>query len=222
MSRCMSNAFSHGHLPAGGTLIGLISDSHGQVKPLANGLAYLKDNGCDTLYHLGDICDSLHPKTADACVGLLRDFQVRCVKGNNDHSIVVNHTGRENASIQTETLDYLRQLPLVRQLEDGVMAHSLPFEKELGLACMVGTMTHDYARIFFRSFGDCILFRGHSHSPVIAWQNREGGLVSANIPLEQTIELKKRIPCIVTCGALDQGLCLLWSLTDNSVTSLRF
>jgi predicted phosphodiesterase len=222
MSRGMFDTFSQDQPFPGGTLIGFISDSHGQVKRLANGLAYLKDKGCDTLYHLGDICDSLHPETADACMGLLRDFQVRCVKGNNDHSIVVNHTGRESASIQTETLDYLRQLPLVRQLEDGFMAHSLPFDKELGLACMVGALTDDYARAFFRNSGDRILFRGHSHSPEIVWQDCEGRVVSENIPLEQTIEINERIPCIVTCGALDHSLCLLWSIEDGSITSLGF
>ena len=222
MSRGMRDTFLHDPPPLGGTLIGLISDSHGQPKRLASGLAYLKDQGCDTLYHLGDICDSLHPETADACVGLLRDFQVRCVKGNNDHSIVINYADRESTSIRIETLDYLRQLPLVSRLEGSLMAHSLPFEKELGLACMVGAMTHDYARIFFRSFGECILFRGHSHSPEITWQDCENRVVSGSIPLEQTITITERIPCIVTCGALDHSLCLLWSTKDNSVTSLRF
>lgn len=102
------------------------------------------------------------------------------------------------------------------------MAHSLPFEKELGLACMVGAMTHDYARIFLRSFGDCILFRGHSHSPEIIWQDCDGRVASDNIPLEQTIVITERLPCIVTCGALDHNLCLLWSTANSSVTSLQF
>jgi len=205
-----------------GPLIGLIADSHGRAKTMAAALEYLKAERCTHLYHLGDICDSLHPETADACVELLQDYQVKSVKGNNDHSIVVNQASRKTPSIRPETLHYLEQLPLVIQTGRTIMAHSLPFEKELGLACMVGAMTHDYARVFFRSFGDCILFRGHSHSPDIAWQDCEGRIVSANISLEQTINITERLPCIVTCGALDQGLCLLWSLTDSSVTSLRF
>jgi predicted phosphodiesterase len=158
----------HSRHSPGAPLVGFISDSHGRAGALAGALAFLKRKGCDTLYHLGDICDSLHPETADACVALLRNFQVNCVKGNNDHSLVVNHGGRESPSIQAMTVDYLSQLPLVIDLKEGVLAHSLPFEKELGLACMVGDMTRDNARTYFRMFADRILFRGHGHSPEIA------------------------------------------------------
>jgi predicted phosphodiesterase len=213
---------SHRRHPRDTPLIGLISDSHGRADLLANALAFMKRKGCDTIYHLGDICDSLHPETADACVGLLREFQVNGVKGNNDHSLVVNHDGRERSAIQAETIGYLRALPLVIRVEGSLLAHSLPFEKELGLACMVGVMSKDYARTFFQRFADRILFRGHSHSPEIVWQDHHGHVVSENIPRGQAIKTTERTPCIVTCGALDQGLCLLWSPTDNRVTSVKF
>jgi predicted phosphodiesterase len=205
-----------------GHLIGIVSDSHGQVAPLADAMAFLREKGCTALYHLGDICDSLHPETADACVGLLREFKVNCVKGNNDHAVVVNHEGRVSTSIHTQTVDYLRELPLVITLREGLMAHSLPFEKQLGLACMVGTMTREHARVFFRKFSDRILFRGHSHSPQISWQDHRGRVTSAAIIPGQAIETKERTPCIVTCGALDHGLCLLWSPADSRILSLRF
>lgn len=218
----MFNTPPHDRHTAKSALIGLISDSHGQADALAKALAFLRRKGCHALYHLGDICDSLHPEMGDACVGLLREFQVNCVKGNNDHALVVNHEGRKSTSIKAGTVDYLRQLPLVIQLRQSLLAHSLPFEKELGLACMVGTMTEDYARLFFDKFGDRILFRGHSHSPVITWQDPQGGVKSRAIPPGQAIDTTKHTPGIVTCGALDHGLCLLWSPSDGRVTSLQF
>lgn len=221
MSRCMVPATPRKRHPADSPLIGLVSDSHGQATSLANALAFLTQKGCNTLYHLGDICDSLHPETADACVGLLREFQVNCVKGNNDHAIVVNHDGRESASIKAGTVDFLRRLPLLIQMEGSLLAHSLPFEKELGLACMVGVMTDDYARTFFRRFAGHVLFRGHSHSPEITYQDRLDRVKSERIPPGRAIEISEHTPCIVTCGALDQGLCLLWSPADDRVTSLQ-
>ena len=201
--------------------IGIISDSHGQVKPLTDALTCLREKGCGTLYHLGDICDSLHPETADACVDMLRKFQVYGVKGNNDHTIVANHEGRESALIKAETVSYLKQLPLVIELKSSLLAHSLPFEKELGLACMVGAMTRDHARAVFRKLDDRILFRGHSHAPEITWQGRHDRVASEAIPPGKSIEINERRPCIVTCGALDHGLCMLWSPEDGLVTSLQ-
>lgn len=221
MSRCMLNSSAHDRRPPDKQLIGIIADSHGQAEPLANGLAFLRKQGCDTLYHLGDICDSLHPETADTCVGLLQEFEVNCVKGNNDHAVVVNHEGRKSASVHADTVNYLRGLPLVIELQESLLAHSLPFERELGLACMVGAMTRNYALDFFRKFKGRILFRGHSHTPEIIRQDRHGRAASEAISPGQAIEIK-RTACIVTCGALDRGLCLLWTPADCRVTSLHF
>jgi predicted phosphodiesterase len=205
-----------------GHLVGIVSDSHGQAEPLAAGLTHLREKGCSNLYHLGDICDSLHPETADACVELLREFHVVCVKGNNDHTVVVNHDGRESASVRAETIDFLRKLPLVIDLQESLLAHSLPFESELGLSCMVGALTRKFARDYFRTFSNRILFRGHSHSPEITWQDPLGRVKSEAISPGQAIGIEERSPCIVTCGALDHGLCLQWSPMDRRVTSLHF
>jgi predicted phosphodiesterase len=218
----MLNSSAHSRQPRNKQLIGIVADSHGQAEPLADGLAFLRKKGCDSLYHLGDICDSLHPETADTCVSLLLEFEVNSVKGNNDHAVVINHEDRKSAFVRTATVDYLRALPLVIELQESILAHSLPFERELGLACMVGAMTRDYALDFFRKFNDRLLFRGHSHTPEIIRQDRHGQPVSEAIFPGQAIEIKGHTTCIVTCGALDRGLCLLWSLEDGRITSLKF
>jgi putative phosphoesterase len=55
--------------------IGLISDTHGLLRPEA--LAFLQ--GCDGIVHAGDICD---PSVLD---GLRRIAPLVVVRGNNDH-----------------------------------------------------------------------------------------------------------------------------------------
>jgi len=222
MSRGMFNSSAHGRPTLDKQLTGIVADSHGQAEHLAKGLAFLRKKGCNTLYHLGDICDSLHPETADTCVGLLLEFGVICVKGNNDHAIVVNHEGRKSVSVDAVTVDYLRGLPMVIELQSSLLAHSLPFERELGMACMVGTMNREYALDFFRKFNGRILFRGHSHTPEIIRRDRHGQPASETIHPGQAIEIKAHTACIVTCGALDRGLCLLWSPEDGRITSLHF
>ena len=208
--------------PDDGTPVGIVADSHGQVEPLAAALAYLRQKGCVTIYHLGDICDSLDPGTADACVQLLRKYRVHSVKGNNDHMIVANQTGRKKLSIGGETLAYLKTLPLVIHHGGIILAHSLPFESEMGLSCMVGAMHHGHARRFFRDFPDRILLRGHSHAPAITWQGDNGRIVSESVRPECAIDIAHRKPCIITCGALDHGLCMQWSPENSRITSKRF
>lgn len=57
------------------TRVGLISDTHGLLRPVA--LAFLE--GCDHVLHAGDICD---PAVLEA---LGRIAPVTAVRGNNDH-----------------------------------------------------------------------------------------------------------------------------------------
>ncbi len=62
---------------------------------------------------------------------------------------------------------YLQQLPLVLEYENAVFTHSLPFERELGLSCMIGPMDEVQAQRFFKRFPHKLLFRGHGHDPEI-------------------------------------------------------
>jgi len=203
------------------TIIGLISDSHGDVKSLSTALIYLTEKKCRAIFHLGDICDSLQPETADACVELLKDYEVKGIKGNNDHSLVVNQDGQSDGPIKPGTLQYLKRLPLVTHSDRALLTHSLPFEKEMGLSCMIGNMDRHRALNFFQNHPDQILFRGHSHSPEITWRNRGGGIHSEKVGKDRTVMLNERIPCIVTCGALDMGYCMIWSPAENRVTCIR-
>ena len=115
-------------------MIGIMADSHGQPETITAALGMLTNIDCRPIYHLGDVCDSTHPETVEACLGSLRDSRVIIIKGNNDQAIVANHIGQARPPVSPEILRYLRNLPLVKYHLNAIFAHSLPFVRELGVS----------------------------------------------------------------------------------------
>jgi predicted phosphodiesterase len=201
--------------------VGIIADSHGQPQAIADAIDVLRQKGCGPIYHLGDVCDSFLPETSGTCVDLLLTKGVSAVKGNNDHAIVINHRGQEGTIVSGRTLEYLHDLPLILSHEGAVFTHSLPFIEELGLSSMIGVMKEEWARRFFDQFPGGILFRGHGHTPRIRWSDR-GKFLSEVLEIDHPIDLAGRTPCVVTCGALTRGLCMIWDTLEKTLTSLSF
>jgi len=199
--------------------IGIIADSHGQPDAIENALRFLKHEDCRQVYHLGDICDSSHPETADACVHLLQESGVLAIKGNNDHRIVTDHVDVPADCISGPTVDYLKNLPQILKCDSAMGAHSLPFEDDLGPASMIWAMTENDIRRFFREFPCCLLFRGHSHSPWIAWKRRNT-IIKKPMSSGEQVSLNDRFPSVITCGALTRGLCMIWHTEKMSLTCL--
>jgi len=202
-------------------MIGIMADSHGQADPIRDALAVFSEAGCRSVYHLGDVCDSTHPKTANACVRLLQEWRVKTIKGNNDQAIVANHVGRAKSLVSPEVLQALKKLELVKYYQNAMFIHSLPFIRELGLSSMIGTMGPQEIHRFCKEFPGHILFRGHSHNPEVAWlQGRQVRVQSPSAGFQ--LNLSERIPCVVTCGALTRGMCMIWSPEDNVIECLSF
>lgn len=215
----MENRSSDGSLVCG--KLGIIADSHGRPRTIAGGIDFLTAHGCTHIYHLGDICDSFLPETADRCVALLQGHGLSAVKGNNDHALVINHLGWENTLVSQETLVYLQALPPMMAFGNGIFAHSLPFVRELGLSSMIRELKAEWARRFFNQYPREILFRGHSHAPEITGA-ADTGIVTEPILPGQTIDLSARPSCIVTCGALTQGLCMVWDMDQKELSCISF
>ena len=199
--------------------IGIMADSHGQPEAIETAIELLKSHGCDTLYHLGDICDTRYPETADRCVQLLKVYRVRAVKGNNDHVVVVNHQHREDSPVSPETLAYLTGLP--QRLEDDHVwfTHSLPFVEELGAAGMMWSMGFSEATRFFGDYPSMSLFRGHSHTPEIMYRKSGKVLSEPLLPGRET-ELSGKLPFVITCGALMNSVCMMWQPEAQVIQSL--
>ena len=195
-----------------------MADSHGSQESIVLAIKFLRKQNCGIIYHLGDICDSHRPETANDCVRLLMKNEILAIRGNNDYAILLS---RDRQVISETTHHYLEILPLKRELGNALFVHSLPFTEELGLSAMIGVMRKRIATRFFKEFDQHILFRGHSHSPQIYYE-LEGKITKTKINEGEKINLKQFLPCIITCGALTEGLCMIWDQKNSSLTCLSF
>jgi len=198
---------------SGNIRIGIMADSHGMPDTITGALKLFRREDCRPVYHLGDICDSSHPETADQCAIILRSNNVTAVKGNNDHAVLANNP---EGIISEETIGYLSALPFVAGYGEALLTHSLPFAETLGLSCMIRGMGRNEAALFFKKHPEKILFRGHGHSPeIISGEN--GEMVFRSIFPGENADLAGRLPCIITCGSLAAGYCMIWKPCEKSV-----
>ena len=200
-------------------LIGIMADSHGQPAPIVAAIEYLSERDCERIYHLGDVCDSAHPETAADCLRPLLAHGVMIIKGNNDHALVANHAGQEPAPVAETVLDTLKNLPLRVEHDNAILTHSLPFTREFGLVSMVRSMELAEAERFFDTTSQPILFRGHSHTPEIIWRTNDQ-INFQRISGGEQITLDERMPCVITCGALTRGFCMVWKPAQNVIESI--
>lgn len=201
--------------------IGIMADSHGRPEVIAAGALYLSNNGCTSLFHLGDICDSTLWKTADACVTQVKKYGIKSVKGNNDNTLAANAGGRPDGGIRRDTLSFLADLPLMRSVAGAKLVHSRPFIKRLGLSAMIGALGRREAVAFFREDPYGLLFRGHSHQPEIISRS-DGEICFSPLGAGPPVELAAYRPCIVTCGALTSGWAMIWEPGGDRLACCRF
>ena len=195
-----------------------MADSHGDPETILAALDVFQGMDCRRIYHLGDVCDSTRPETVEACLEPLQKHGVITIKGNNDHTFVANHIGRKDSPIAPGTLKYIQCLPLVIEYQDAIFTHSLPFADELGLSCMIGSISEPEAFRTFDAFPRHIIFRGHSHKPEILFLR--GRSIESSIPaVGRKISLAGKRPCVVTCGALTRGLYMIWNPAEKYITS---
>jgi hypothetical protein len=146
---------------------------------------------------------------------------VKAVKGNNDHTIVANYTDHRQNPVPPDIFDFLQSLPLAIRFQKAIFTHSLPFNKTLGLSCMIRDIgTREIKQIFTR-FSDQIVFRGHSHTPEIIWQQK-GQIRTQVLSPSCKIDLAERMPVVVTCGALTDGFCMIWEPFENRIECLSY
>ncbi|MCP4667982.1 MAG: hypothetical protein GY849_16655 [Deltaproteobacteria bacterium] len=127
----------------------------------------------------------------------------------------------EQESVPKKALAFLSNLPLMAQYKNAMFTHSLPFERELGLASMIGAMGKNEAGLFFEASPQGLLFRGHSHTPeIIRLEGRR--ILSQTLSVGEKVGLEGRLPCVVTCGALTRGLCMVWRPVENIIECHSF
>jgi hypothetical protein len=69
--------------------IGIMADSHGDAARITVAAEYFKTCGCTLCIHLGDICDTTRPETAEDCISRLNTHRILAIRGNNDHTLLL-------------------------------------------------------------------------------------------------------------------------------------
>jgi predicted phosphodiesterase len=189
-----------------------MADSHGNAALIDRAAAVLRSRGCTLCVHLGDILDTTRPDTIDACLKALDTGRIKAVRGNNEHTLLLNRS----SWLGRKAREAIRAMPFGRRIGSALLVHSLPFEDALGVRCLFGDMDLAQLGRFFASYPETPLFRGHSHQPEIVRFSKES-LVRRPMAEGHPVPLAARQPAVITCGALADGLCLIWDRPQETV-----
>lgn len=192
-----------------------MADSHGDAARIGAAAEYFCACGCTLSVHLGDICDTNHPETAEDCLSRLIAHRILAVRGNNDHTLLLN----QSALIRPAIMETLRKMPLTRQIGSALFAHSLPFATAMGPRCMSEDMAPGQIQRFFQVYPGMQLFRGHSHQPEIV-RPGDAALRREKMRPARSYLLNPGQSAVVTCGALVEGGCLVWDRQQETITPI--
>jgi len=151
--------------------LGIISDIHADLTALSTALDALVNQRVDKIVCLGDIVEKgLH---GDACMRLLDDWLIPCVRGNHDELALVNQA--ENAgddprwqTLDPATLTTLEALPLTRYYVYAgcriLLCHGSPDDPWEYLHPDMASAKR-FKQVAAKSDADVVLC-GHSHQPM--------------------------------------------------------
>jgi predicted phosphodiesterase len=198
--------------------VGIIADSHGRNELLLQAILMLEGMGVQTIFHLGDICDSLAPRALEVAVAVLKEHGVRTVMGNNEYAIMLKHKGGHAKTLSLEVLSFLSGLPYTITIDDFCFAHSAPFDWPAALSWPI-TDSHPLvdlaALVPYR-----ILFRGHSHRPSIM---EIDGTTTKKIPARAGMKkhLSRNRRYVITVGAAEEASLALFLPEEYEIQFLQ-
>lgn len=198
--------------------IGLIADSHGKNELLLQAISEVKEHGAEELIHLGDLCDSLNPHSAEDTVNILKENTIPGVLGNNEYSIISEHHNEHVKNISSAVLDYLSGLPYILNLGVLWFTHSAPFTWPAATRRPIREfLPHLVDR---NNFPFEILFRGHSHQPSVIEMN---GAETKKIPVQAgaRLTLNRNRRYVITVGAVEESSCALFLPTEYELVFLN-
>jgi len=209
-------------------LIAIVSDIHGNLDALDAVLDSIRDQSVDHTACLGDIV-GYGPQPLE-CLQALRRMNATIVAGNHDFAVTAkldistfNPLARESAlwtraALDSESLSFLSQLPLVEDLDGFTIVHGALHAPQL----------FDYiqscyeASLSLAAMEQAVCFVGHSHVPIAFVQN---GLIS--YCTDRTIPIDPEARTIVNVGSVgqprdrDPGACYATYDTDASEVMLH-
>jgi predicted phosphodiesterase len=198
--------------------IGLIADSHGKNDLLQRAIQAVKESGAQKLIHLGDLCDSLNPHSAEDTVNILEENNITGVLGNNEYSIISEHHNAHVQNISSRVLEYLSGLPYILDLGPLWFTHSAPFEWPAATRRPI----MDFLPYLIKQnpFPFEILFRGHSHRPsIIEIEDGEIKKIPAQTGIRQKLCRNRRY--VITVGAVEEASSALFLPKEYEIIFLN-
>ncbi|MBN2179868.1 MAG: metallophosphoesterase family protein [Deltaproteobacteria bacterium] len=202
--------------------IGLMADSHGNLKATKKAIEVLRKEGAESLIHLGDFFDSLQNDPLSSLISLLKDNGVFAVKGNNDHQIekLLKDNSYEVGAGREGVLSFIEDLPMIMVMKDLCFAHSLPFDALRSFYEPIDIGSAKRARGIFKNTSYRIVFAGHSHIPVF-FRWKEGHATRETIMPGHTLSIEKGERYIMIVGAVYGGECALYDRDSMEYKRIR-
>lgn len=188
---------------------GILGDVHANLSALQIVLEAIDDHGVDSILSVGDIVG--YGAAPGECMALLRERDVRVVKGNHDAACVhqiddsyFNNYARAAVRWTQGVLDreeqaWLRDLPLTLELEHCHLAHGTLFRPELFDYILSTTDADPSLDIMVKP----ICFVGHSHVPIALLRLKEEPARTA-YTLDTEIHLAECDKCVLNVGSVGQ------------------
>jgi diadenosine tetraphosphatase ApaH/serine/threonine PP2A family protein phosphatase len=185
----------------------ILSDVHANLEALAAVVEDLKREEIERVAFLGDIVG--YGANPSECVTALNDLTEVVVAGNHDFGAVgqtdvsafnevakaaIHWTGEK---ISESDRTFLRQLPLLRRVENFTFVHATPHEPEEWN--YISSL--DEAEKGFKAIATPLVFVGHSHRPVIFVEEKSGEVKAAR-ETEVALESGKRY--LINVGSVGQ------------------
>lgn len=190
------------------SVIGIITDTHGQIDRMGRAIDLLEERGCRYIIHLGDICDSLHPQALDEAIRILAEHGVLCVLGNNEDAILT-----DGHAVSPRARKFLASLPYTRTIDDFGFTHSQPGNCPAATRRPIEEYLAGLPSLPYR-----ILFRGHSHSPGL-FEVDTAGVRAVDLSAAH-LDLDREKTYVVTIGAVQNCACALFEAQAYSITFL--
>ncbi len=149
-------------------LLGLVTDIHGAVEPLARGLAIFRSLSVDRVVTLGDTCDMFGPAGRLSEVAeLLRNAGAVGVWGNHDFGLCGDVSPAVRAKVSVEVLEFMAGMQPQLAFEGCRFSHVEPWLDP----CKVEDLwyfdgppeTPELAARSFAAVPERTLFLGHFH-----------------------------------------------------------
>lgn len=190
--------------------IGLLADSHGNLRSIAKGVDRLNEFGVEAFIHLGDVFDSVENDNLYEIWETVIQHKFLTVKGNNDFQVENRLSNGYDFDIsllkKNKILSFIQNMPMRLVDNDICYTHSLPFDSIRSFYEPVDTGDTDRAAQLFAETSYKILFCGHSHSSVL-FRCAAGQVTREPIYSEETVFFSSSERYIVIVGSSDNGEC---------------